>query len=109
VTRASEKQAEKGRSGEPPGEGAPEPYDKLVERLEQVVTELESGGLSLERSIEKFSEGTRLVRDAARRLDEAERRVEQLVKSAGDAEEEGAEEEVPFEPGAGRGPGDGNR
>jgi exodeoxyribonuclease VII small subunit len=98
------RQAGRGERGEQAAEAAPEPYDKLVERLEQVVGELEAGGLPLERSIEKFAEGMRLVREAGARLDDAERRVEQLVKSAA-----GEDEEVPFDPGTGRGPGDGGR
>ena len=95
----------KGVKGEKIGADAvPEPYDKLVERLEKVVGDLESGGLSLEDSIEKFAEGMRLVRDAGQRLDEAEQRVEQLVRAAS-----GEEAEVPFDPEAGRGPTDGGR
>ena len=74
-----------------------EPYDAIVARLERVVGELEGGQLSLEQSIEKFAEGVRLARDASRKLDEAERRVEQLVRSA-----DGEEEAVPFEPEPGR-------
>ncbi len=72
---------------------AEESYDALVARLERVVGELESGQLTLEQSIEKFSEGVRLARDASRKLDEAERRVEQLVRTA-----DGDEEVLPFEP-----------
>ena len=76
-----------------------ESYDAIVARLEHVVGELESGQLSLEQSIEKFAEGVRLARDASRKLDEAERRVEQLVRSA-----DGGDEAVPFAPeGAGKG------
>lgn len=86
------------------GGDAPEPYDALVERLEKVVGELESGELPLERSIEKFAEGMRLVREASARLDEAERRVEQLVRSAS-----GEEAEVPFDPEPAKGAGDGGR
>jgi exodeoxyribonuclease VII small subunit len=68
------------RTGSPgPGE---EPYDALVARLERVVAELEGGGLTLEQSIEKFAEGVRLAREASRKLDDAERRVEMLVRSA---------------------------
>ena len=74
-----------------------EPYDAIVARLERVVGELESGQLSLELSIEKFAEGVRLARDASRKLDDAERRVEQLVRSA-----DGEEQAVPFEPEPGR-------
>ncbi len=76
----------------PAAEGA-EPYDTLVARLEKVVGELESGTLSLEQSIEKFAEGIRLAREASRKLDEAERRVEVLVK-----DEAGDERTEPFEP-----------
>jgi exodeoxyribonuclease VII small subunit len=70
-----------------------ESYDAIVARLERVVGELESGQLTLEQSIEKFAEGVRLARDASRKLDDAERRVEQLVRSA-----DGGDETVPLEP-----------
>ncbi len=75
-----------------------ETYDAIVARLERVVGELESGQLSLEQCIEKFAEGVQLAKDASRKLDEAERRVEQLVRSA-----DGGDETVPFEPERGRG------
>ena len=80
-----------------PGAGE-ESYDATVARLERVVGELESGQLTLEQSIEKFAEGVGLARDASRKLDEAERRVELLVRTA-----DGDEEAVPFEPEVGRG------
>ena len=70
-----------------------EPYDAIVARLERVVGELEGGQLSLEQSIEKFAEGVRLARDASRKLDDAERRVELLVRST-----DGSDEVVPFAP-----------
>ncbi len=76
-----------------------EAYDALVARLERVVGELESGQLTLERSIEKFAEGIRLAAEATRKLDDAERRIEVLVRSA-----DGSEEAVPFDPDAGKGP-----
>ncbi len=78
--------------------GAEESYDAVVGRLERVVAELESGKLSLEQSIEKFAEGVRLARDASRKLDDAERRVELLVRAA-----DGGDETVPFVPEAGKG------
>jgi exodeoxyribonuclease VII small subunit len=73
-------------------------YDALVARLERVVGELESGQLSLEASIEKFAQGVRLAQEATRKLDDAERRIEVLVRSA-----DGSEEAVPFEPEGGKG------
>jgi len=76
-----------------PGE-APEAYDLLVARLEKVVGELEGPGLGLEQSLERFAEGMRLAREAQRKLDEAERRIEKLVRSA-----DGADEAVPLDAG----------
>jgi exodeoxyribonuclease VII small subunit len=76
-----------------------EAYDAVVARLDRVVGELESGGLSLEASIEKFAEGVKLANEATRKLDEAERRIEMLVRNA-----DGSQDEVPFDPDAGKGP-----
>jgi len=58
-----------------------EPYDQIVARLEKVVESLEGGKLTLEPSIEKFAEGVALSREAGRKLDEAERRVETLLRA----------------------------
>ena len=82
-----------------PDPGTAEAYDAVVARLEKVVAELESGSLGLEASIEKFAEGVRLANEASRKLDEAERRVELLVRNA-----DGSEGAVPFDPDGGKGP-----
>jgi exodeoxyribonuclease VII small subunit len=74
------------RTDDKPGQAAEASYDALVERLEKVVEALEAGDLSLEQSVERFAEGVKLARDAGRKLDEAERRVEQLVKDAAGVE-----------------------
>ena len=50
---------------------------------EAVVEQLEEGDLPLEESLAMFEEGVRLSRAGAKRLDEAERRVEELL-AAGD-------------------------
>ena len=68
------------REKKTPQEPAPEPYDQVVERLEKLVSELEGGKLSLEQSLETFAEGVRLARDAGKKLDQAERRVEELLR-----------------------------
>jgi exodeoxyribonuclease VII small subunit len=70
------------KSGDNPEKAAEASYDALVARLEKVVEALEAGDLTLEQSVERFAEGVKLARDAGSRLDEAERRVEQLVKDA---------------------------
>ncbi len=89
MSQASERQG---------SDASEETYDAIVARLERVVGELESGQLTLEQSIERFAEGVRLAKDASKKLDEAERRVELLVRGAG-----GEDEAVPLEPGAAKG------
>jgi exodeoxyribonuclease VII small subunit len=74
------------KSSDKPEPAAEASYDALVERLEKVVEALEGGDLSLERSVERFAEGVKLARDAGQKLDEAERRIEQLVKDAAGVE-----------------------
>ena len=69
----------KGRSN--PKEEAP--FEEVMERLQTVVEQLEEGDLPLEQSLAIFEEGVRLSRAGAKRLDEAERRVEELL-AAGD-------------------------
>jgi len=78
----------------PGAEAGSEPYDRLVGRLEKVVEQLEGGGLTLEQSIEKFAEGIRLARQASKRLDEAERKVETLLRV-----EDGSVEAAPLDDG----------
>jgi len=59
------------------------PFEQVMERLQSVVEQLEQGDLPLEESLAMFEEGVRLSRAGAKRLDEAERRVEELL-AAGD-------------------------
>jgi len=86
-------------AGKAAAEAPPEPYDRLVVRLEKVVEELEGGELSLEHSIDKFAEGIRLAREAAKKLDEAERRVDMLLRA-----EDGTVESQPLAEDGSEGP-----
>ncbi|MCC6876695.1 MAG: exodeoxyribonuclease VII small subunit [Sandaracinaceae bacterium] len=54
-------------------------FEQILARLREVVEQLEGGSLPLEQSLTVFEEGIRLSRLGARRLDEAERRIEELV------------------------------
>jgi len=54
-------------------------FEESARRLAQIVAELEGGDLPLERSLLLFEEGVRLARAAQERLDQAERRVEELI------------------------------
>ena len=53
--------------------------EDILTRLQRVVETLEKGDLPLETSLECFEEGVRLTREGQRRLDAAEKRVEQLL------------------------------
>jgi len=58
-------------------------FEDCLTRLEQSVGQLESGTLVLEDSLKAFEEGVALARHCAKYLDEAERRVELLLKEEG--------------------------
>ncbi|MDP6977320.1 MAG: exodeoxyribonuclease VII small subunit [Myxococcota bacterium] len=60
------------------------PFEAALERLEGVVDRLEDGELELEASLEVFEEGVALSKHCAARLEDAERRVEQLVQAGGE-------------------------
>jgi exodeoxyribonuclease VII small subunit len=55
-------------------------FEDCLTRLEQIVSALEAGNLPLEESLKVFEEGITLARHCARYLDEAERRIEVLIK-----------------------------
>ncbi|HUJ19549.1 MAG TPA: exodeoxyribonuclease VII small subunit [Nitrospirota bacterium] len=55
-------------------------FEDALARLEEIVKELESGDLSLDLSLKLFEEGVKLSRICNKRLEEAERRVEVLLK-----------------------------
>jgi exodeoxyribonuclease VII small subunit len=57
--------------------------EKALTDLEELVDELESGDLPLEKAMKKFEEGIKLTRGCQAALKDAEQKVEILLKSAG--------------------------
>ena len=57
--------------------------EKALADLEELVDELESGELPLEKAMKKFEEGIKLTRNCQAALKDAEQKVEILLKSAG--------------------------
>jgi exodeoxyribonuclease VII small subunit len=55
-------------------------FEESLTKLEEIVARLERGDLSLEDSVNLFEEGTRLSADCRKQLEEAEGKVEMLVK-----------------------------
>ena len=60
--------------------------EKALTDLEELVEELESGDLPLEKAMKKFEEGIKLTRGCQTALKEAEQKVEILLKSTGGEE-----------------------
>ena len=60
------------------------PFEKALARLETIVADMESGKLGLEKMMESFEEGSKLVQFCTRKLNEVERKIEILVKKGGE-------------------------
>ena len=68
-------------------------FERSLARLEEVVRKLESPQLSLDEAMKLFEEGVALSRECQKQLEEAESRVEILLKKA-----DGKLVAEPFEP-----------
>ena len=67
----------------------PEPpatFEAGLQQLESIVKEMENGDLPLERAIELFERGMKLSDTCRKQLEDAETRVEILMKRAGSAQ-----------------------
>jgi len=71
---------------------AKQTFERAMKQLEQIVQELESGDLPLEKAIQKFEEGIRLTKFCTEKLDETEKRITMLMEDA-----EGQVTEKPFQ------------
>jgi exodeoxyribonuclease VII small subunit len=72
---------------------ATEKFETSLKKLEEIVKRLEGGSVSLEESLKAFEEGVKHAAFCSRKLDEAERRVEVLLKR-----KDGTFDREPFEP-----------
>ena len=54
-------------------------FESSMNRLEQIVRSLEKGDLPLDVSLELFQEGTQLVRDCGKLLDDAQMQVNKVL------------------------------
>ena len=60
-----------------------ESFESSLDQLDKVVKELEAGDLALERSLELFERGMGLSETCRKQLEEAETRVEMLIRKEG--------------------------
>ena len=56
-------------------------FESSLEKLEEIVAELESGDLPLEKSIKAFEEGRKLTRHCQNLLSKAELKIQKLVET----------------------------
>ncbi len=73
-------------------------FEQGLSRLEHIVGELEKGDLALEKALQLFEEGFKISKLCTSKLEEAERKVEILLRN-----EEGQLVQSPFEPEEGKG------
>ena len=66
-------------------------FEKSLQLLEKIVSQMESGELGLEESLAQFEKGIKLAKSCQDTLANAELRVEQLI------EKNGLQQAVPFE------------
>lgn len=59
-------------------------FEESLDKLNTIVSELESGNLSLEESLDKFKEGIVLSEECKKKLDEAKLVVETVDKNITD-------------------------
>jgi exodeoxyribonuclease VII small subunit len=56
-------------------------FEEALKRLEEIVTKLEAGDVSLDESLKLYEEGQGLLKFCQERLQKAETRVKELVKT----------------------------
>ena len=57
-------------------------FEESMARLEQIVRAMERGDVALEESLKLFQEGTELVRNCQKLLDEAQMQVKKIMTAA---------------------------
>jgi len=66
----------------PDSQPAEPSFESAMERLEQIVEQMESDRLPLETLLERYEEGTKLVRFCSEKLTSAEKRIEIITRNA---------------------------
>ena len=69
-------------------------FEQRITRLEEIVSALEAGDVQLADSLALFEEGTKLIAECGKQLDQAEQQVVKLMKGP-----DGAPAELPFDTG----------
>lgn len=57
-------------------------YDEKIKRLEEIVSKLEEGGLSLDDSIKLYEEGTALSKECRKHLESAKIKIKTVTEDS---------------------------
>ena len=57
-------------------------FEMAMKQLEQIVQDLETGDMPLEKAIKKFEEGIRVSKYCSEKLDESEKRITLLMRDS---------------------------
>jgi exodeoxyribonuclease VII small subunit len=68
-------------------------FETAMKQLEQIVQELESGDMPLEKAIKKFEEGIKISKYCSEKLDESEKKITLLMRDSDGKDVS----EIPFE------------
>ena len=63
-------------------------FEEQMQKLEEIVAELEKGDLNLDDSVAKFEEGIQISKECNKTLQEAEKKINILVSKDGEMAEE---------------------
>lgn len=63
-------------------------FEEMIEDLEKISQELETGELTLDQSMEKFEEGMQLSKKCSEILENAEKKITILIKNGEEIKEE---------------------
>jgi exodeoxyribonuclease VII small subunit len=67
-------------------------FEMAMKQLEQIVQDLETGDMPLEKAIKKFEEGIKISKYCSEKLDESEKRITLLMRESDDK----SASEIPF-------------
>ncbi len=68
-------------------------FESALARLEEIVKEMDSGELDLDKMVSHFEEGSKLIKTCSAKLNEVESKIEKIVKRGDELVAEDFEDE----------------
>jgi len=59
-------------------------FEKNLEKIDEIVRDLEEGELSLNKSVERFEEGVKLIKECYKQIETAELKIETIIRENSD-------------------------